>query len=120
MDMREAWHTLTPEAVDIRLGTHAQSGLSEAEAQRRLAQSGPNRLRREKHEPLWEVFLEEVREPMILLLLVTGVLYAVWGEVSDTLTIFFVIVTLVGVEVFNEHRAEKAIAGLSRLYEPTA
>jgi len=120
MDTRDAWHTLTTEAVDARLSTHAQSGLSEAEARRRLAKDGPNRLRREKREPIWEVFLEEVREPMILLLLITGVLYAVWGDVSDTLTIFFVILTLVGVEVVGEHRAEQAIAGLSRLYEPTA
>lgn len=56
---------------------------------------------------------------MILLLLVTGVLYAIWGQVGDTLTIFFVILALVGAEVLNERRAKTAIAALSKLAEPT-
>ena len=57
---------------------------------------------------------------MILLLLVTGILYSVWGGLSDALTIFFVIFTLVGVEILNERRAQKAIAHLRTLAEPTA
>ncbi len=118
--MNTPWQTLTVEEAITRSRGNAPAGLSEAEAQQRLTQYGPNRLRKEKREPIWEIFLEEIREPMILLLLLTGVLYAVWGEAGDTLVIFAVILTLVAVEVFNEHRAEKAIAGLNKLYEPTA
>lgn len=39
---------------------------------------------------------------MILLLLGTGVLYSVWGNVGDALTIQCMILLLVGAEVFNE------------------
>lgn len=112
------WHTLATEEAGARLDVRLDSGLGEAEVAARLARYGPNRLREERREPIWEVFLEEVREPMILLLLITGVLYAVWGEVADTVTIFFVILTLVSVEVVNEHRAEGAIAALRQLAEP--
>ncbi len=110
-----AWHTLTVQEICSRLGVEIGSGLSAEEANRRLAQFGPNRLHEEKQESFWEVFLEEIREPMILLLLVTGVLYAVWGEWVDTLTIFAVILMVVGIEVFNEYRAERAIAALRKL-----
>ncbi len=114
------WHAVTTAETIHRLGTDINSGLTETEARQRLAQVGPNRLREEKHESIWETVLEEVREPLILLLLFTGVLYSVFGEVTDALTIFFVIFTLMAIEVFNERRAEQAIAALHKLAEPTA
>jgi Ca2+-transporting ATPase len=114
-----SWHTLTIQEVSAYLSVNRSSGLSEKEAQKRLMQFGLNRFREEKREPIWKVFLEEIREPMILLLLTTGALYALWGEWNDTLTIFFIILTVVAVEVFNERRAERAITGLRKLAEPT-
>ncbi len=113
------WHALNAQEVGAVLRTDIASGLSEAEARQRLARSGPNRLREEREEPVWEKILEEIREPMILLLLFTGVLYTVWGGLSDALTIFFVIFTLMGVEIANERRAERAVAALRKLAEPT-
>jgi len=114
------WHTLSPEQTCTQLDTHAVSGLNPDEAQRRLVQYGPNRLRTVKPPTFWSIFLEEVREPMIVLLLVTGVLYTLWGELSDALTIFAVILTLTAVEVWNEYRAKRAISALRQLAEPTA
>jgi Ca2+-transporting ATPase len=84
-------HTLTAEETSAHLSVDALVGLSEEEARRRLAHFGPNRLREEKQEPAWKVFLEELRDPLVLLLLFTGALYALWGELADALTIFFVI-----------------------------
>ncbi len=115
-----AWHTLTVQDITARFSVDSTTGLDEDEAYKRLAQFGPNQLREAKQESLWEVFLEEIREPMILLLLITGILYSVWGKLADAFTILFVILALVGVEVFNEYRAKKAIAGLSKLSEPVA
>ena len=96
------------------------SGLTSAQADERLLEHGPNRLRPEKREPFWKEFLEELKEPLILLLLGVGVLYAVWGELRDALVIFGVILTLNTVEVVNEQRAKKAIRSLRTLAEPTA
>jgi P-type Ca2+ transporter type 2C len=96
------------------------AGLLEAEAARRLRQHGPNRIRDKKPEPLWEELFEELGEPMILLLLGTGALYALWGETGDAVTILVVILALVAVEVAGERRAERAVAALRQLAEPTA
>lgn len=115
-----SWHALSREEVGKRLDANCATGLSGTEARERLARFGLNQLRPEKRETVWEVFLEEVREPMILLLLVTGVLYSIWGNLTDALTIFAIIFTLTGVEVYNEYRAGRAIAALSKLAEPTA
>ncbi len=117
--IQPTWHMQTAQATSTQLNVDSAIGLTEVDARQRLTHYGANRLRQEKHEPIWEIFLEEIREPMVLLLLCTGVLYAIWGELSDTLTIFFVILTLTVVEVVNERRASNAIAALSQLAEPT-
>jgi P-type Ca2+ transporter type 2C len=116
----QAWYTQSGTAAAGCLGVAVQRGLTNQEARTRLARSGPNLLHEARPLSFWKVFLEEVREPMILLLLGTGILYSVWGKLEDALTILCVILLLVGAEVFNEYRAKKAMAGLSHLSEPTA
>ena len=60
--------------IESHFGTDSSTGLDEATVLQRLAQFGPNRLAEAKQQTIWQVFLEEIREPMILLLLGTGVL----------------------------------------------
>jgi Ca2+-transporting ATPase len=116
----DCWHAMPIEAVADRLGVDLAFGLSEEVAHNRFLVFGPNRVSPRKEETIWEIFLEEIREPMIVLLVVTGALYAIWGELRDTLTIFFVILALVSAEVLNERRAKRAISALMRLAEPTS
>ena len=113
------WQGLSPEEAGSALSTDLTRGLTSEEAKRRLQAAGPNRLGEDKAEPLWKEFLEEAREPIILLLFVTGAIYAIIGGLEDALVIVAVIVTLVSVEVLNEHRAGRAIRSLRRLAEPT-
>jgi len=94
------------------------NGLSEIEAQKRLAQFGLNKIFIPKEISFWSIAKEEVTEPMILLLLVVGFFYTLWGKLEDALTIFIVILLLVFVEVWNEYRAKKAIASLSKISAP--
>ncbi len=115
-----AWHAEDSTSVLAAVPVDAASGLSAAEASARFHRYGANRLREARSESVWEAFLEELHEPMILLLLVTGVLYAFWGGIADALTIFAVIFILVAVEVVNERRAKRAVDTLSTLAEPTA
>jgi len=115
-----SWYVMPINDLYTHFNVQRYVGLNQETVDYRLKQFGPNRLREAKQETLLRVFLEEIREPMILLLLVTGLLYSVWGNLADALTIFFVILVLVSVEVINEYRAKRAIAGLSKLSEPTA
>ncbi len=108
------------DAVTEALGGNPAGGLSSTEAEARLEQYGPNRLAQERRLTFLAVFWEEVREPMILLLLVVGILYSVWGAARDAITIFSVIAVLVLVEIFTEYRAKKAVNSLRRLSPPTA
>lgn len=95
------------------------SGLSQAEAQTRLKTFGTNHLVKAREVTFRGVFWEEVREPMILLLLVVAVFYGIWGETRDVITIVVIITTLVFTEILTEYRAKKAVAALRKLAPPT-
>ncbi len=55
---------------------------------------------------------------MILLLFFVGILYSIFGNLFDAITIFVIITILVLVEVFNEYRAKKTIESLKDLSKP--
>lgn len=93
-------------------------GLSSAEARGLLLRFGPNQLYKPTKVSFLGIARREITEPMILLLLVVGVAYSVWGGLADTITIFVVILGLVLVEVNNEFRAVKAIAALAKISAP--
>ena len=116
--MKEVW-SIPREQVLQDLGSSSEAGLSQAEAEARLKKFGSNKLVKERTITFWGVFKEEVTEPMILLLLVVGVFYSVWGEVRDVVTIFAVIIALVFAEVFTEFRAKKSITALRKLSPTT-
>ena len=95
-----------------------RTGLSSAEAGRRLLKYGPNQIYRPAKVSFLGMALHEITEPMILLLLFVGVVYSVWGNLEDAITIFAVITALVLAEVNNEFRAVKAISSLARIAAP--
>lgn len=99
----------------VELDTDKEKGLSSNEAKERLLRYGPNKLYEKWEVKFWDIFKEEITEPMIIFLIIVAILYSIWGEFVDTIAIFCIILALVFVEIFNEYRAKKAIASLSKL-----
>lgn len=96
------------------------TGLSAAEAARRLREEGPNALPGGERRTLLSIALETMREPMFLLLLAAGTLYLVFGDLQEGLTLFgFVLVTLT-LTLVQEGRTESAIEALRDLTSPRA
>ncbi len=96
----------------------SNKGLTTEEAQKRLLEFGPNQIFQPTKISFFGIARHEVTEPMILLLLVVGILYSIWGNFGDAITIFAVIFLLVLAEVYNEFRAKKAIASLEKIAAP--
>jgi len=93
-------------------------GLSEEEAQKRLSQYGFNQIFKPTKISFFNIAKHEITEPMILLLLVVGFFYSIWGKLGDAITIFVIIFLLVLAETYNEFRAKKAIASLKKITAP--
>lgn len=117
--MNTPWHTVSIEATQEILDSDISAGLTSSAAKTRLLQFGQNSSTEAKKEPFWKDFFEELCEPMVLMLLITGILYAFWGETGEAITIFVIILTLNTVEVVNEQRSKIAIRSLRKLAEPT-
>lgn len=100
------------------MNSNNSKGLSSGEAQKRLAEFGPNLIFKPSKISFFKIAQHEVTEPMILLLLVVGIFYTIWGKLEDAITIFTVIILLVLAEVYNEFRAKKAIAALAKIAAP--
>jgi P-type Ca2+ transporter type 2C len=115
-----AWHVQSTAETATALASDATRGLSPGEAAERATRFGKNRLAERRREPWWEEVFESLTEPLVLLLVAVGVLYAIFGEIEDAVTIFVVIVAVAGVEVANEMRAKRAIGALRTLSAPSA
>ncbi len=95
--------------------TAAQDGLTAQQAQSQRAKYGANEIYKPEPISVWAIAREELRDPFILLLIFTGVIYSLFGELRDGVTIFVIIALLIGSEVLTESRATKAIAALSKI-----
>ncbi|MFF7765077.1 cation-translocating P-type ATPase [Streptomyces massasporeus] len=100
--------------------TRSADGLSSAEAARRLTSFGPNEIPSEPAAPVWRRVLQQVRDPLILVLLVAAALTIVTGDLSDAAVILLVITVNTVVGVAQEVRAEQAVMALSAMSAPTA
>ena len=96
------------------------AGLTAVQAAARLARDGPNELPKAKATPLWRLIAEQLRDPLILVLLVAAALTLATGDWTDASVIVLVIVVNTSVGVAQEVKAGKAIAALSELTAPEA
>lgn len=115
-----AWHALPAADVCVRLGTDARLGLTDTDAAGRLGRVGRNALGTEPRAPWWKAALDPLTEPLVLLLVVVAVLYALFGERADAITILVVIVAVSAIELANEGRAKRALRALASLSAPAA
>jgi Ca2+-transporting ATPase len=85
------------------------SGLSSTEAQRRLAEFGPNEIRREQQTTRLTLLVRQFASPVIWLLLGASVLSAALGELLDAIAIGAIVVVNAVIGFLQEHRAERAV-----------
>ena len=97
-----------------------RDGLSQEEAQRRLAQFGHNELAAGEKVSPWKIFLEQFKNFLIIILLVAVVLSAIVGEVADAVVIFVIVLFAAGLGFIQEYRAEKAMEALKKMAAPMA
>ncbi len=114
------WYNLAVSEVLSRLGSDLRTGLSRGEAERRLAECGLNELAERKRVSAWQLFLEQFKNFLIIILLVAVALSAILGEVTDAVVIFVIVLFAAGLGFYQEYRAERAMEALKRMAAPQA
>ena len=103
-----------------------ETGLSAAEAAKRLEQNGKNKLAEGKKESLFHRFLKQLAEPMTIILIVAAIISAGveiyngislnhWEFPADVVIIMAVVLINAILGVFQESKAEKAIEALQEI-----
>ena len=109
----------------LREQDSSAEGLSGREAAERLEKYGKNKLKEGKKTPLWKRFLDELADPMIIILIVAAVISGVTafyeGEsFADVIIIMFVVIINAVLGVVQESKAEAAIAALQEIAAATS
>jgi Ca2+-transporting ATPase len=115
----KAWYNLGVAEVIKSFGSKAE-GLTPEEAEKRLAQYGPNELVEKKKISPFMLWLGQFKDFLIIILLVAVVLSAVLGEVVDAIVIFVIVLFATTLGFIQEYRAERAMEALKRMAAPTS
>jgi len=111
------WHRLSAKDALSRTGG-ALSGLTSEEAERRLAEHGPNELVQAGVKSPWRILLEQFTSVLIVILIVAAIASLALGDHEDAIAIFAIVI-LNGLLGFRqEYRAEKTMAALRQLAAP--
>lgn len=109
---------LTAEEVIDLLRTDSKLGLNEEEIPNRQKLYGHNDFDVDDDEPIWQKYLGQFKEPMILLLLASSLISLIMRQYDDAVSITIAIIIVVTVAFIQENRAEKEIEALKKLVPP--
>jgi len=96
------------------------NGLSTAEAKRRLEKDGYNELKGKDKVPTWKLFLENFKDPMVIVLLIAAIVQVVLGEIMESLIIFIVLIINSIISVVQTRKAESSLDALRQMSAPEA
>ncbi|GAB4013701.1 MAG: calcium-translocating P-type ATPase, SERCA-type [Bdellovibrio sp.] len=92
-----------------------KDGLTSSEIQNRIEIFGKNVLTQEKPPSLFQVFIKQFKDLMIVILLIAALISALMGDMADTLAIITILALNAIIGTIQESKAHKALSALSHL-----
>lgn len=116
----KAYYRESKEEVLKELGANERHGLTSKAAQEKLTQVGPNALVEGKKKSVVEVFLEQFKDLMVIILIVAAVISAFTGNLESTAVIIVVLILNAILGTVQHVKAEKSLEALKSLSAPAA
>ncbi len=117
--MAQEWHTLETDEV-FQLLNSDRTGLTSAEAERRLEEYGPNEIEGAEEVRKLEILWSQLKNPLVGVLLVAAAISLVAGKTIDAIVIAVVIIVNTLIGFFQEYQAEEALQALQSKAAPEA
>lgn len=105
---------LTTKEVLKSLNT-SKSGLSNEEAKERLKKHGLNNIIRRKEKPALKIFLSQLKNPLILLIVIASIVAGLLGERTEAIVMISIIFLNIALGFFQEYKSEKELQKLTKL-----
>ncbi len=112
------WFSKSQKDVLNELGVNPATGLSEDEVKKRLEQFGLNKLKGKPKKSILTLFLSQLKDMLIYVLLASAVITFIIHEYADSIIILLVIVLNAVIGVIQEFKAEKAVEALQKMTTP--
>ncbi|XP_014444858.1 calcium-transporting ATPase type 2C member 2 [Tupaia chinensis] len=94
------------------------NGLSEFSVTQRRLVHGWNEFVADRTEPVWKKYLDQFKNPLILLLLGSTLVSVLTGQYEDAVSIAVAVLIVVTVAFIQEYRSEKSLEELTKLVPP--
>lgn len=98
----------------------SSGGLSNAQAADRLTKYGPNALVEGKKKSVLQVFLEQFKDLLVVILIVAAIISMLSGQGESTIVIFAVLILNAILGTVQYFKAEKSLESLKAMSSPTA
>ena len=116
---QQPWHSMPLEEIYREYQT-SEEGLRDAEAAKRLTDYGKNELRQSPPKSIGKMFLEQLTDVMVLILLGAAALSGLLNEWIEAIVILTIVVVNAVIGVVQEKKATDALAALRSLSSPQA
>jgi Ca2+-transporting ATPase len=114
------WYSQEPAEVAAALGTDLEAGLSQERAAGLLAEIGPNALSRERKASVLMVALGQLRDPMMVMLIVVAIVSLVIGQASTAGVVIALVLLNLVLGTNQELKARASVDALATLQVPRA
>lgn len=114
------YHLMSKKDVLEHLKVDPVKGLSTTEAKYRLEKYGENKLKEQAKKSLVSIFFSQLNDALIYVLLAAAGITIAIHEYIDGFIILVVVLINAGIGVFQEYKADQAVAALKRMTSPSA
>ena len=97
-----------------------ENGLTQEEVKLRLERDGYNEIKDKEKVPVWKLFLETFKDPMVIVLLIAAGVQVILGEVVESLIILLVLILNSIISVVQTKKAESSLDALRNMSAPEA
>jgi Mg2+-importing ATPase len=116
--LAECAHSDIPGCLSLLITS--QDGLSQEEAEARLESRGPNVVMKEKHRTWLMRLWDNVKNPLVILLIILGIVSYATGDIRAAVIILVMVLLGIILRFFQEQRADHAAAELEAMVSTTA
>lgn len=113
------WHSKSTKQVLENLDS-SEIGLSSAEAGIRLLEYGSNELVQKEKKSIFEMLFDQIKDPMVLILIVAVNLSLILGEIVESIVILVIVILNATIGILQERKAQSSLEALKNMSAPTA
>ena len=93
-------------------------GLTDDEVKASRQRNGYNRLEEIRKNTWFDLVVDILKEPMLILLIIISLIYVIVGDYGEAAFMFVAIVALTAISFYQDNRSKKALEELEKLNEP--